>query len=324
VLHGLDVDNGSEFINEIIVNYCQAGQIELTRSRAYRKNDQAHIEERNRSVVRRLVGYDRYDGEEACAAMNELYSVSRLHQNYFQPLLRLESKERDGGHVTKHYDRARTPLQRLLGSKILSDEQAVYQQSVFAALDPVRILDEQQELQDRFWRFAWNCAQIVSQAYSGSGAPASESLTVTSAASARSTLDMGPEFPPAKAAAETAAKAEPLRSPPECPAATIVPTQQMARTYRRTCKPISKPAYRAQDPTFVAVWDEIDQTLHANPRLSVARILGRLQERYPGRFAQSKERTLYRRVHEWRAAHPEYNEQYFACGKYTERSSSSR
>ena len=69
-LLGLDTDNGGEFINELLLNYCQEEGIEFTRSRAYKKNDQAHIEERNGSVVRRLVGYDRYDGEEACAALN--------------------------------------------------------------------------------------------------------------------------------------------------------------------------------------------------------------------------------------------------------------
>jgi hypothetical protein len=115
-LLAIDVDNGGEFINELLYNYTLEEGIKFTRCRAYKKNDQAHIEERNGSVVRRLVGYDRYDGEEACAALNELYSVLRLHQNYYQPSMKLDSKEREGSHVTKRYDSAKTPLQRLLGA----------------------------------------------------------------------------------------------------------------------------------------------------------------------------------------------------------------
>jgi hypothetical protein len=87
-------------------------KITFTRSRAYRKNDQAHVEEKNGSVVRRLVGYDRYEGMDAWQALTALYSVLRLYINFFQPSMKLVSKERREGRITKHYDRAQTPYQR--------------------------------------------------------------------------------------------------------------------------------------------------------------------------------------------------------------------
>jgi len=83
-------------------------------------------------------------------------------------------------------------------------------------------------------------------------------------------------------------------------------TAQNNRAYRQTHKPVDKPAYTGRNSTFASVWGEIDLALHTNPRLSVQQILGELEQRYPGRFSDST-RTLYRRVHDWRAAHPEYD-----------------
>ena len=84
-LLGLDTDNGGEFINFDLLRYCEKEKITFTRSRAYRKNDQAHVEEKNGSVVRRLVGYDRYEGMNAWRALTALYGVLRLYINFFQP-----------------------------------------------------------------------------------------------------------------------------------------------------------------------------------------------------------------------------------------------
>ena len=85
---GLDTDNGGEFINRDVLNYCENNEITFTRSRAYRKNDQAHVEEKNGSIVRRLVGYDRFEGRSAWIAMSVLYSYLRNPLNFF-PLMRL-------------------------------------------------------------------------------------------------------------------------------------------------------------------------------------------------------------------------------------------
>ena len=119
---GLDTDNGCEFINYALLEFCEAEKITFTRSRAYRKNDQAHVEERNGSIVRRVIGYDRYEGITAYNALTDLYAVLRLYVNFFQPSLKLLSKTRIGAKVTKKYDEAKTPYQRLLLSEKLSSD----------------------------------------------------------------------------------------------------------------------------------------------------------------------------------------------------------
>ena len=105
-LLGLDTDNGSEFINYELLRYCREEEITFTRSRPYRKNDQAHVEEKNGSVVRRLIGYDRYEGVKAWRALTELYSVLRWYQNFFQPSMKLLRKQRHGAQLRKFYDQA--------------------------------------------------------------------------------------------------------------------------------------------------------------------------------------------------------------------------
>src|SRR5581483_7491411 len=113
-LLGLDADNGSEFLNAHLVRWCAQEQITFTRSRPYWKNDQAHVEQKNWSQVRRLLGYDRYESEAALEALNAVYQQLRLWTNHWQPVLKLVGKERDGAQVTKRYDTAQTPYQRLL------------------------------------------------------------------------------------------------------------------------------------------------------------------------------------------------------------------
>ncbi len=102
-LRALDVDNGSEFVNESLINYCLSHGIELTRSRPYRKNDQAWIEQKNGAVVRKLLGYRRFQGIAAAQAITRLYGASRLFVNFFQPSFKLAEKHREGAHVSKRY-----------------------------------------------------------------------------------------------------------------------------------------------------------------------------------------------------------------------------
>jgi hypothetical protein len=113
-LLGLDSDNGSEFLNAHLLRWCAAEAITFTRSRPYWKNDQAHVEQKNWSVVRKLVGYDRYESAEALAALRAAYEPLRLWTNHWQPTLKLVAKERDGARVRKRYDVARTPYRRAL------------------------------------------------------------------------------------------------------------------------------------------------------------------------------------------------------------------
>jgi hypothetical protein len=102
-VRGLDVDNDSAFINDTLVGYCRNNDIELTRCRAYKKNDQAWIEQKNGAVIRRMVGYGRLEGAPAAAVLNKLYTSARLFVNFFQPSFKLISKTREGAKVIKKY-----------------------------------------------------------------------------------------------------------------------------------------------------------------------------------------------------------------------------
>jgi hypothetical protein len=113
-LLGLDSDNGSEFLNDHLLRWCRRQHLTFTRSRPYWKNDQAHVEQKNWSVVRKLVGYDRYESREALAALQAVYAPLRLWTNHWQPTLKLIAKERDGARIRKRYDTARTPYRRIL------------------------------------------------------------------------------------------------------------------------------------------------------------------------------------------------------------------
>ncbi len=119
---GIDSDNDGVFINETLVGYCTQRGIEFIRSRAYRKNDQAWIEQKNGSVVRRFVGHDRYSGQVAGQTMARLYQAVRLYVNDFQSSLKLLDKVRDGSRVIKRYSPPATPCDRLMQADAISDE----------------------------------------------------------------------------------------------------------------------------------------------------------------------------------------------------------
>jgi hypothetical protein len=117
---GLDVDCGGEFLNEQMVAYCTREQIMLTRGRPTMKNDQCFVEAKNRHIVRQVIGHDRYCGDYACRQMAEVYRALRLYVNCFQPSMKLLAKEEDANPLGRRYDPAKTPLQRVLLSGVLS------------------------------------------------------------------------------------------------------------------------------------------------------------------------------------------------------------
>ena len=112
------------------------------------------MKRKNGSVVRRLVGYDRYDGMDAWRALTALYGVLRLYVNFFQPSVKLLSKERKEGRTTKRYDKAQTPYQRILSSTAVGEDGKTQLRASYERLDPVVILKELEHLQDRFWEHA--------------------------------------------------------------------------------------------------------------------------------------------------------------------------
>lgn len=150
-LRGIDCDNGNEFLNHKMVAWCEARQITFTRARENRKNDQAHVEEKNGSIVRRLAGYGRYEGQYAREVMAEFYSVARLYINFFQPSMKLVKKTRVGSKVSKWYDTARTPFDRLLSFKCIPPAQRAELVSQFRTLDPVALLAEMARQQEKLW-----------------------------------------------------------------------------------------------------------------------------------------------------------------------------
>lgn len=118
-LRGLDSDNGSEFLNHHLYTYCQRHRIHFTRSRPYKKDDNAHIEQKNWTHVRKLLGWERYDSHKALHAVNDLYrNELRLMMNLFQPSVKLVRKTRVGSRLTRRYDPPQTPLDRLRTSNV--------------------------------------------------------------------------------------------------------------------------------------------------------------------------------------------------------------
>ena len=137
-LLGIDSDNGSEFINEQLLVYCRQRQIQFTRGRPYKKDDNAHIEQKNWTHVRKLMGYERYETQQAVDAMNRLYAGDlRLFQNLFLPSVKLLSKHRIGSRLTRRYDRPRTPLERLAGRKGVDRAGLRALRELRAQLDPM-------------------------------------------------------------------------------------------------------------------------------------------------------------------------------------------
>ena len=139
---GFDTDNDSVFMNETVRDYCLAEKLVFTRCRPYRKNDQAWVEQKNGAVVRRAVGYRRFEGVEAAALLAQLYTALRLFVNFFQPSFKLAEKTRDGTKVRKRYHRPATPYQRLLADPRVTDETRRRVDDIYATLDPVFLLRE--------------------------------------------------------------------------------------------------------------------------------------------------------------------------------------
>jgi hypothetical protein len=153
-LLGIDSDNGSEFINEHLYGYCEDEKITFTRARAYRKNDNCYVEQKNYSVVRRWVGYHRYDTPQQLRLLNQLYSRLRLYTNYFQPVMKLEEKIRVGSKVKKRYDQPRTPYRRVLESPLVEKEHKKKLNQEYSKLNPAELRRQISSLQIKLRKLA--------------------------------------------------------------------------------------------------------------------------------------------------------------------------
>jgi len=138
-LLGIDSDNGSEFINDLLFHYCLDEHITFTRSRPYKKNDQAHVEQKNWSVVRHTVGYDRLETNEEFDLLASIYSDLRLYINFFQPVVKLVFKGRVNNKFIKTYDQACTPYQRIMSRADIPLETKARFTALYVKLNPVTL-----------------------------------------------------------------------------------------------------------------------------------------------------------------------------------------
>jgi hypothetical protein len=141
-LRGIDSDNGSEFINAHLVRYCQGHGIQFTRGRPYKKDDNAHVEQKNWTHVRKLMGYVRYASREALTVMNALYrNELRLFQNLFLPSVKLVRKVRVGSRTRRVYARPQTPLERVLACPEADPGKVAYLKALRDQLDPFALAE---------------------------------------------------------------------------------------------------------------------------------------------------------------------------------------
>lgn len=141
-IRGFDSDNGKEFLNYRLLKYFKHRKdpVHYTRSRAYNKNDNAHIEEKNWTVVRQYIGYDRLNNPEQLELMNDLYrNDMNYFLNYFLPSMKLISKQRHGSKIKKKYDKAKTPFQRLFESKEIDEDKKLELLRILNKLDPFKL-----------------------------------------------------------------------------------------------------------------------------------------------------------------------------------------
>jgi len=317
VLCALDVDNGSEFINETLIEYCLAHHIELTRSRPYRKNDQAWIEQKNGDVVRRQAGYERFEGIAAFQALSRLYGTVRLYQNFFQPSFKLAEKHRWGSKVTKRYLPPATPCDRLLQAESVPESTKVKLRELALSLDPVKLMQEIHASRARL-------AVIAQGGEPKTQLPKAPNLPAFLASV--SPACQGGEVRP------TPAVQNPARDPhqtagvmPASSAASSMPMPTQAKVVPlRAAKsiPADRPLWHGLDPeikrqstlkqqefarrrirrqhAFTLVWPLVCRRLEARPNFSAAELFDELCTQYPGRFHRGQLAAFGRRVIQWR------------------------
>ena len=177
VMRGIDTDNGSEFINHHLLRYCKAHRITFTRGRPHRKNDTCYVEQKNGHVVRRAVGYLRYDTDQELAALNAIYRPLCLLVNFFYPSVKLVKKTRTGSKVRRIYDDPQTPYHRMLASASVSEEVKNRLKQQYATLNPVALKREltrltEELLQLNVSKTATSTALSPSEEHGGGGGTA--------------------------------------------------------------------------------------------------------------------------------------------------------
>ena len=265
LLRGVDFDNDSAFMNDTVVPWCRGQKLEVTRSRAYKKNDQAFVEQKNGAVVRRLMGYGRFEGVETARVMVRLYAAARLYVNFFQPSFKLKEKRREGAKVIKRYHAPSTPCERALAHPKLAEAVKQRLRDQYRTLDPVALLAEirtaQQELGNRVDRRAGDARGWQRAGKSTALRPLQSSTpdTVAFAKTLGTTIEPGD------------------------PRATH---RRPKRAYKTRVRMPSK-----LDPHVATIKD----WLAAEPQLTALTIVGRLSEKHPEQFG-TKQHSIVQRL----------------------------
>ena len=300
-LRALDVDNGSEFVNNRLIEYCLGHGIELTRSRPYRKNDQAWIEQKNGAVVRKLLGYRRFEGLAAARAITRLYGASKLFVNFFQPSFKLAAKQRDGAKVTKRYYPPQTPCERLLQAESIPTATKSMLREIAADLDPLKLLEEMRAVQ------AYLAALANGETPPSTTAePPNLAAFVASLSSAWHAREIRATFsieakPRYLRTLQSVSKQTIIANPtsalkpvvPATPALTSAKVQEMP-------KPIYAEPGQARVQALRMVWPIVCRRLEEFPNINATQLFGELCVQFPGRFTRKQYKTLVRRVSLWR------------------------
>ena len=255
-----------KFINRELIAFLKQNQITFTRGRAYKKNDQCFVEQKNGVVVRQLVGYDRFNGMLAYKQLNELYRATRLYVNFFQPSMKLQVKRREGLRVHHVYDDAKTPFHRLLGAEILSVERHSKLVKIYEALDPILLLKQIKRIQDALWKHA-----VLE-----TDEPKIKSAPVT--------FDSGIHMP---------SKHDNIDS--EAVNFFKKAMEREKRSYRHTKKTRKPHTWRTRKNPFANVWDQVCLWLEEHPERTAKSILD------AGQYKDGQLRTMQRYVKAWRS-----------------------
>jgi hypothetical protein len=316
-LRALDVDNGGEFLNETMIQYCLRNGIELTRSRPYRKNDQAWIEQKNGSVVRKLLGYRRFEGIAAAQALARLYGASRLFVNFFQPSFKLAEKHRQGAQITKRYHPPETPCARLLQAESLGEPIKRKLREVEIALDPLQLLEEVRAMQSHLVVLAdgekidppsqqANLAEFLA---SLSGAWRAGEIRPTHR------LESKPRYlrqiqSVVRHDSGTARRVDPPRPPCVAPITakpvvteTKPPMPQLDPEIEKQCD-IRRQAFARRhiqrQHAFTLIWPLVCRRLEGRPNMNATELFDELRAQYPGRWHRGQLMAFRNRVRLWR------------------------
>ena len=254
LLRGVDFDNDSAFMNEVVIPWCRGQKLEVTRSRAYKKNDQAFVEQKNGAVVRRLMGYGRFDGVETARVMARLYAAARLYVNFFQPSFKLKEKRREGAKVIKRYHNPSTPYERALAHPMVPEAVKKRLREQYRMLDPVALLAEIRAAQD----------ELGNRIDRRAGGALRETAAGKSDVAAAFARGLGNDL------------------------AGGEPRATHRRPKRRYKKRVRMPSKLDPHVALIGVW------LAAEPQLTAIAIVGRLAERHPEQFGKKQHSTAQR------------------------------